>query len=412
MMISQPDINILRDLARRLAEIGNRSEQKEKAAMWTRHNRLERVRPMVLFHMEEFCWQEVLPEESLATTDTFSRDYEKQLRRRLYQAEYLKDDRVVEPIIEYPTVIHDTGFGVPIETVAPDQNTGAVHYQPVIQTEADIELIKTPEIKVDWDATERNYQQVRDIFGDILTPVSFGCSHPIASFIDWFSMMRGIEQVYIDIIERPQWVHEVMARMTTAWLNRLAQLENHHVLRLNNNSNEIGSGGLGFIEELPQKDYNPERVRPIDMWGFATSQVFADVSPMMHEEFALQYERQYLSQFGLNCYGCCEPLHHKMQYVKKIPRLRRVSMSQWVDREKAAVELQNQYIYSFKPTGNHLSETVWDPDAVRVDLQDVLKKTQGCIVELVNNSVSTCRHEPNRIWEWVDIAMDLAEQYA
>jgi hypothetical protein len=412
MIVSEKDRGVLRDLAERLAEIANRPEQKEKAAMWIRHNRLERVRPMVLFHMEEFCWREVLPDEVLDTTDTFSREYEKQLRRRLYQAEYFNDDRVVEPFIEYPTVIHDSGYGVPIETIAPDQLTGTVRYRPVIQDEADIELIKVPEIRVDWEATKLNHEQVSDIFGDILTPMSSRCNQPMAAFIDWFCMMRGMEQVYIDMIERPNWVHEVMQRMTAGWLLRLNQLASQHALGLNNASNEVGSGGLGFTDELPQPDFDSEQVRPKDMWGFATSQVFANVSLAMHEEFALQYERRYLAQFGLNCYGCCEPLHHKMQYVKKVPRLRRVSMSQWVDREQAAEELQDQYIYSFKPTGNHLSEENWDPDAVRADLRDVLEKTKGCIVELVNNSVSTCRNQPQRIQDWVNIAMVLAEEYA
>lgn len=411
MTVSEKDRRILRDLAKRLAEIANQPEQKVKADLWCRHNRLEHVRPMVLFHMEEFCWREVLPEAVFETTDTFSREYEKQLRRRLYQAEYLNDDRVVEPVIEYPTVIYDTGYGIPIETVTPDQLTGAVHYKSVIQTEADIALIKNPEIRVDWETTTRNYEQASEMFRDILTPISPRCNYPMAAFMDWFCMMRGIGQVYIDLIERPKWVHAVIERMTEGWLNRLSQLETQHALGLNNRSNEVGSGGLGFTDELPQQNYNPNQVRSIDMWGFATSQVFAAVSPEMHEEFALQYERQYLDRFGLNCYGCCEPLHHKMQYVKQIPRLRRVSMSQWVDREKAADELQDQYIYSFKPTGNYVSAEIWDPDAVRADLHDVLEKTKGCVVELVNNSVSTCCNQPQRLQDWVNIAMELAKEY-
>ncbi|MCD6385386.1 hypothetical protein J7M23_06370, partial [Candidatus Sumerlaeota bacterium] len=392
--ISEKDKRILRDLAKRLAEIAHQPIQKEKAEIWRRHNRLERVRPLVLFHMEEFCWQEVLSDEVFETTDPIARKYEIQLRRRLYEAEYLKDDRVVEPIIEYPTVIHDTGFGVYVHTVAPDELRGAVEYKPVIKTEKDIEKIKTPQISIDWEATERNYQQCAEIFGDILTPVSPRCNYPMAAFMDWFAMMRGIEQLYKDIVERPGWVHQVMERMTTGWLSRLDQLAAQGGLGLNNRSNEVGSGGLGFTDELPQKDFDGRNVRPIDMWGFATSQVFAVVSPAMHEEFALQYERRYLERLGLNCYGCCEPLEYKMDFVKKIPRLRRVSMSQWVDREKAAAELGDKYIYSFKPTGNHLFYAEWNPDAVRADLRDVLEKTKGCVVELVNNSVSTCRGEP------------------
>jgi len=40
----------------------------------------------------------------------------------------------------------------------------------------------------------------------------------------------------------------------------------------------------------------------------------------MHNEFALKYEIPILSRFGLNSYGCCEPLHDKIKYLKQIPR--------------------------------------------------------------------------------------------
>ena len=52
MNIPDKDKTILRDLARRAAEIGNLPIQQQKADMWRRHNDLERVRPMVLIFPE------------------------------------------------------------------------------------------------------------------------------------------------------------------------------------------------------------------------------------------------------------------------------------------------------------------------------------------------------------------------
>ncbi len=46
----------------------------------------------------------------------------------------------------------------------------------------------------------------------------------------------------------------------------------------------------------------------------------------MHEEFALKYEMRWLEQFEVNYYGCCEPLHNRMDIVSKISNLRKVSM--------------------------------------------------------------------------------------
>ena len=78
-------------------------------------------------------------------------------------------------------------------------------------------------------------------------------------------------------------------------------------LTLNNENVYIGSGGFGFTDELPQPGFDG-RVRLKDLWGSASTQIFVDVSPAMHEEFALQYEARVLNRFGLVTYGCCEPL--------------------------------------------------------------------------------------------------------
>jgi hypothetical protein len=39
---------------------------------------------------------------------------------------------------------------------------------------------------------------------------------------------------------------------------------------------------------------------------------------------------------GLNYYGCCEPLHNKMDILAKVPRLRKISISPWCDVARAA----------------------------------------------------------------------------
>ena len=49
-------------------------------------------------------------------------------------------------------------------------------------------------------------------------------------------------------------------------------------------------------------------VRTRDMWGFGESQETVGVSPAMFGEFIFPYQLPLLERFGLNCYGCCEPL--------------------------------------------------------------------------------------------------------
>ena len=189
-------------------------------------------------------------------------------------------------------------------------------------------------------------------------------------------------------------------------------LEQQHALALNNRNHYTGSGGTGYTTQLPQEDFDGVHVRPRDMWGFATAQIFSEVSPAMHEEFALRHEMRVLAKCGLNAYGCCEPLHHKLGIVKKIPNIRRISISPWANVEKSAEELKDQYVYSWKPNPAIVAGERWDPDHVRRVIGEFLEKTRGCVVEMVMKDTHTCRNEPHRMWEWTQIARELAEDFA
>ena len=78
------------------------------------------------------------------------------------------------------------------------------------------------------------------------------------------------------------------------------------------------------------------------MWCLTESQETVGVSPEQFEEFVFQYQLPLQERFGLNCYGCCEPLQSRWHIVKKIPRLRRVSVSPWADQEMMAEMLEDR----------------------------------------------------------------------
>ena len=404
------DLNLIRDLAKRVAEIAADPIHAERADRWRRFNRLEPDRPMVLI-FPEGSWREILPDDQLVCTDPVCRGWEGDLRRRIYYWEELQDDNVVSPTIASPVVVHNTGWGVSANARPSAQATGAAHYDPVIETEADLDKIKRPEVTVDWEATERHFQQACEVFESILPVVKQGGGSGFAA-IDHFSQWRGLDQLFWDMMDRPQWVHKALQFMTDAQLSVLDVLSAEGALTLNNGAHYCGSGGVGYSDELPQPDLDGGRVRPMDLWGFATTQIFSEVSPAMHDEFALRYEKQWLLRFGLNAYGCCEPLDRKMAEVKQIPRLRRISMSPWIDPELGATELENKYIFSYKPNPALMAQPTWDPDHVRRGIREFLGKTRGCVVEMVMKDTHTCLHQPHRMSDWVRMAKEEAEKSA
>jgi hypothetical protein len=182
---------------------------------------------------------------------------------------------------------------------------------------------------------------------------------------------------------------------------------------LGNRNHYVGSGGTGYTRQLPQADFGGSRVRLRDQWGFATAQIFSEVSPEMHEEFALCHEKRYLELFGLNCYGCCEPLHRKLDIIfRHVPRLRRISISPWADVAIASETLADQYVFSWKPNPAVLAGETWNPEAVRRDLREFCEKTRGNIVEIVMKDTHTVRNRPERFHDWVRIARETAKDFS
>ena len=150
----------------------------------------------------------------------------------------------------------------------------------------------------------------------------------------------------------------------------------------------------------------------MDMWGQATAQIFSEVSAEMHEEFSLKYDIQWQSRFGLNCYGCCEPLHFKMDILRRIPRLRRISMSPKANWAAGAEKVGRDFVFSAKPNPAVFAVDKWDTDKVRTDLRRMLERTKGCNVELVMKDTQTCRNEPHRIMDWTRIAVEECKRAA
>jgi len=415
-IVPERDKAILRRLAEKVAEIAEFPLQREKADMWRRLHRLEPVKPMVWIN--EIPWHEMEVDEELKlqTTHPLARNLEAQLRRTIYQWVHMPADMVVERKVYSPLVIQDTGFGIvqEVEVVKTDERSNIVsrRFHPQIRDEKDVEKIQTPQITHDEEASEGNYQMMLDVFGDLLEVEKRGVAGiwfaPWDQLVTWW----GVEEALLDLALRPGLVHLALNRLVNAHLSRLEQLERLSLLSLNNTNVRIGSGGYGYTDLLPQENFHPAHVRAIDLWGCATAQIFSEVSPEMHEEFALQYERRWLERFGLAYYGCCEPLHHKVGILRSIPNLRKISMSPWADLDRAVEEVGGDYVISYKPNPAIFATKDWNPQLARKHLRAALEKLRGCAVEVIMKDISTVRYEPQRLWEWAEIAAEETERLA
>ena len=387
--------------------------------MWIRLNRLERVRPLIHIQaIDASIWVELIPDDQLQTTDAFCQGQEMALLKNIYCWENFPDDRIVDDVVICPIVIRgesrSTGFGMKVNMERPEMKFGAGLFKNTIEKESDIDKIQTnPQVWVDWEATEQNYERLCDLYDGTLRVEKRGPDFFWLTVMDTFIQWRGIQQMFVDLIERPKWIHEALERITVGHLSSIEQIEKLNVLSLGNGNTRLGSGGYGWTDQLPQPDFDGEYVRLKDLWARCATQIFtAGISPEMHDEFAIQYEKRLLERFGLGTYGCCEPLHNKMHFIRKIKNLRRVSMSPWVDIEIASDEVGKDYVYTHKPNPTIVSMESWHPEMARAELRDAFEKTRENIVEVNLQDLHTVRYEPHRLTEWTQMALQLAEEYA
>ncbi len=411
--VSKKDQQILKELARKKAEIASISTNEERIEMWKKLNSLEKTRPLIW--VTEISWNEMDINNELSnnTSTDFARYLETRLKRTIYLWDHMRADMIVEPTMPCYLMVEDSGLGISENTeiirVDTTNEICSRKYIPLIQKEEDIEKIKFPEIRFNKKATEEKYEVMSQIFDEILEVQKIGI--PGFWFSPWDDLIRwwGVQEALRDLILKPDLVHKVMERLTSVYISRLEKYEEKNMLSLNNGNYRIGSGGLGYIDELPGNSFNSKHIKTQNLWGSSAAQIFSDVSPEMHKEFALDYEIKWMERFGLNYYGCCEPLDKKIDILKKIPNLRKISISAWANLDIAAEMIGRDYVLSYKPNPAIFAEDIWDTDFVRKDLYGKLKKIKDCQVEIIMKDVSTLRYQPKRLWDWIKIANDVIE---
>ena len=400
--ISKKDRALLRQLAAQVAELAAQPKEARKAALWKAHNELRTNEPLVFIDPEN-GWHEILPDSILACEGQTAREWEFELRKKIHHGTVLHDDLVIDAIFSVPHVYTDTGWGVELMRIG-GENGGAYHIKQAIEDyERDFEKVRFPKILVDYEASERLLALAEETFDGLLNV----CRHTQW----WWSLgltwryidLRGLEDFLCDFLLDGEWVHRMMELLCQGSLDMLDMLERERLLFPNTGNDYVGSGGFGFTDELPNAN---GCVTTKNMWGFVESQETVSASPEVYGEFIFPYHRRIAEWFGLNCYGCCEPFEPRWQYVKQLPRLRRVSCSPWSDRNRGAQLLGNRYISSLKLSPTPLSRPIMDEDEVRSHLRAALLANKDCVPELIMKDNHTLGGNPSNATRWVEIARE------
>ena len=225
-------------------------------------------------------------------------------------------------------------------------------------------------------------------------------------------MLRGLEQIMLDMVDDPDGLHRLMAFLRDGHLARLDFLEaerpaqpeqRRHVRRLGRVRLDARAAAAGLRRAACARS---------DMWGFGESQETVGVSPAMFGEFVFPYQLPLLERFGLNCYGCCEPLD-KRWHVRRADPAPAAHVGLGLGGRADAWPRSSATATSSRgsPDPADLAMPALrrgrDPRATCARLR--IAAPRDCRVEVIMKDNHTIGNDPERVVRWVQIAREEAE---
>jgi hypothetical protein len=415
--MSVRDIAIIRDLAKRVADIASLPEQTEKTRLWTACNDLKPERAMVYADPQN-GWAELdAAWLHLECQDESLRWIEHRLRRKIVRHERIPDDFPILSTFDVDLDISGAGYddyGFRLEATYSGSERGSYHIEPVIQDFDDLHKLHLRPIQVDHSATDRQVERVQELLGDILYVRKVGKRYWRYGLTRVLIHMRGLNNMMLDVYDCPELLHELMAFLRDDFAHELDVMEREHGIGSNNTPDSVnGTGGLAITTSLPAEREMGISLTPRDIWCWGESQETVGVGPQQFRDFVLDYQLPLLERFGLVAYGCCEPLDHKIDLlIEGIPNLRWVSVSPWADRELLAQKVAKNYVYVYKPNPSRICLPDPDWQAAEREVRETLHIACGCPIHIVMKDTHTFHNDPRRITRWAEMASHAVREMA
>jgi len=400
------DKQIVRELAKQYMALACSEEQLAANRRMRDTNDRKLVRPPVT--IDEIPWYQMDIDGDLTCLcqDPRAREVEGNLRRALYRKKYFRCDTILEPYYRVPMhyEVTESGWSVREEVRRTDAINHIISHQyiDVLAEEEAVEAFRMPEFSLDPQKDEAAVDYYSDLLGDAL-PVKL-CGVNYLYFMPWdlIVRLRGMEAILFDFYDRPEHLHAIMQKLCAAKTAELDFIEQHGLVNCQPYELHCTPGLISGLAESGLKA----------TWFRGAAQGFSTVSPAMHEEFELRYIRPIAQRFAYSYYGCCEPLHNKLDVIRSIPNLRKVGVSPWAKVEQMAEQLGGDYVFSRKPNPAHVA-TRTDPEEIREEIEETVKACirYGCPFDITLKDISTVSHRPENLIVWAQTVSDVLDDY-
>ncbi len=405
------DLEILRPLAEAYAEEALSARARKIEREYRDLNALKRVRPPVLVFEEP--WGELAKEEDLVLhcEGERARAMEWELRTFLYKCRRYRGDYIAPPYYAVNKCFSSTPLGISVEENIIHSESGSEimshGYHDVLKDEDDLEKVKIPIYSLEEEKTAAAEDFAGKVFGGLMPTKRVGHQLYMAAW-DQIPRYHGVENCLIDLYDRPEFIHACMEKWTQIYESQIEQWE---ALELLEPETYYLHCTPGLTDELSAG--SDGKVTAKNVWCRSSAQVFSDVSPAMHDEFDLDYTQRLFDRCGLSYYGCCEPLHLKIDNLRRFKNLRRISITPWADPDIAAEKIGSDYVFSCKTNPAFVAEKHFDPEPVRAEVRRVMAacKRNDTPCEFVLKDISTISGNPENLTRWVQTVNETIDEF-
>ena len=402
--------SIVRELAKRYMDIALSDRHARMRRRFRDSNDLKIVRPPLI--MEEIPWHEMNMDGELdcLCQDETLRGMEYRLRVQLFREKHFRCDNYIEPVWVIDKASSSTGIGFSIQekrlSVDRANNIVSHEYSDVLADERSLERYHDPVVTAYPEIDARRVARAEEVLKDVM-PVELRGGYIYFSPWDQIAMLRGVEPILMDMYDRPEYLHKIM-RLFVRGMSR--EMDQRSALGLYD-PRPIALHCTPGQVTLPHEP-DPAHYTCGDIWFRTMAQMFSSVSPAAHEEFDLQYTIPLASRCAYTYYGCCEPLHDRIDRLKLYPNLRKIGVSPWADVEKSAEMIGGDYVLSRKPNPANVAIST-DPELIRREIGETARLClkYGCPCDITLKDISTVSYKPGNLILWAETASRVLDEY-
>ncbi len=392
---------ILVDLAHRVLELSATEENARRRRLWCGLHNLSPERPLCHYAMYNHVWaRDMGGAAAFQHTSGLARSIEEQLRARIWKWEHIADDEPMSPTVwlwcpHPPGDARLWGIAVPLKT---DASSGAYFPDPPLHDATDLSALHAPPYEADGAAAARLGGEARDLLGGLL-PVKLHTDELHYGPFEWAVKMRGMDRLLYDVIDQPQFVHELMDALTSGMVA-------YHQAREAAGAVEAESSWSLH----PVYDATPEgrEHRLGGSWAYCHAQSSASLSPAMYEQFVQPYNERIAALFWRVYYHGCEDLSAKARIIGRLPSLRLFHIGPWTPVPPVLSALGTSVAYEIHA---HPARVVYSatPAEMREELATLKRQAEGAAFVLKLCDVETVPDAGACLQTWSRIAREVVE---